>query len=110
VVVLVVEVSISVYQLHDKTLYSSPPKTLHFNLCSHLLERWTARMHLIVEFLNNDVLFQSRSLRITYFHISLRNNLRKIILSFPKSKIAGITFCCIVKVSLLLFCINTQLK
>jgi hypothetical protein len=50
VFVVVMEVCISLDQLHDKILCISPLMTLHFTLCSQLLERWTAGMHPIVVF------------------------------------------------------------
>jgi hypothetical protein len=52
-------------------------------------------MHFIVVFLSNGNLFQWLSLRITFFRVSRRNNIRKIIPSFPNSKTAKIIVCCI---------------
>jgi len=74
------------------------------------LERWTAGMRHIIVFLNNDILFQQPSLQNIFLHIFLRNNLLNIIPSYPKPKIAKISFCFIVLVSLLLFNLHTKLK
>jgi len=109
-VIFVVEVCISVDQLYDNVSCTSPSMKLHFNLCSQLLEPWTAGMHHIVVILNNYILFQQLSLRIKISHVFIQNNLLQIILSYPKSKTAKNTFRCILQVSLLLFSINTQLK
>ena len=109
-VVLVVELWISVDQLHENNLCTLIPKTLYFNLFSHLLEGWTAGMHHIIVFLNNGILFHQSYLQNIFLHIFLRNNLIKIIPSYPKPNIAKISVCFIVHVSLLLFNLHTKLK
>jgi hypothetical protein len=76
-VVVFVEFFVSLCLLHDKNLCTSPPMTLHFHLCSYLLERWTVGMRHIVVFLNNDILFRQHSLRITFFHVFYCYNLVK---------------------------------
>ena len=95
-------------QLRDNNLCTLIPKTSYFNLFSHLLERWTAGMHRIIVFLNNDILFQQPSLQNIFLHIFLRNNLLKTIPSYPKPKIAKIAICFFVQISLLLFNLYTK--
>jgi hypothetical protein len=65
---VLVDVCITVDQLHDKILCTSHPMILQLCLSSRLLERWTAGMHHIFVLLNNDILFHNLSLRITFFH------------------------------------------
>jgi len=69
------------------------------------LERWTAGMRNFVALLNNDILLQHVSLRITFFHFIVRNNLCKIFVvpSYLNSKAAKITFCCSVQIALFHF-------
>ena len=65
VFLVVMEVCITVDQLHDQILCASTPVTLQLSL----FDRWTAEMHHIVVLLNNDFLLQHVSLRITFFHV-----------------------------------------
>ena len=62
-------------------------------------------MRNFVALLNNDILLQHVSLRITFFHFIVRNNLCKILVvpSYLNSKAAKITFCCSVQIALFHF-------
>jgi len=86
-------------QLRDKILCTSPTMTLLLSFCSHLLERWTSGMHHIVVLVNTEIIFYHLSLRIAFSTFILRNNPRQIIPSYPNSKTAKITVCCIAQVT-----------
>ena len=90
---------VTVDRLRDKVLCTSPPMTLRISFCSHLLERWKAAMHHIVVLVNTEILFYNLSLPIAFSMFSLRNNPRQIIHSYPKSKTAKISVCCIAQVT-----------
>jgi len=107
-VVVVVEVCITMDQLHDKILCTSLQMTLQLNFCSLFLERWTAAMHHYVLLLNADILFPHLSLLITYSLLFLRNNLSQVIPSCLKSKKAKTTTSCIVQVSWIDFSTHTH--
>jgi len=106
--VVVVEVCITMDQLHDKMLCTSLQMTLKLRFCSNLLEPWTAAMHHFVVLLNADILFHCLSLLFIFSLLFLRNNLRQVIPSCPKTKTANFTKYFIVQVSWIDFSTQTH--
>ena len=70
---------------------------------------WKAGMHHIVLMVYTEIIFYHFSLRITFPMFLLRNNPSQIILSYPNSKTAKITACCIAQVTLIDFSSHTPL-
>jgi hypothetical protein len=67
---VVVVMEVLLLWINCMTKSRAPHHQWQYSLCSHLLERWIAGMYYIVVLLNNDILLQHVSLRITFFHVS----------------------------------------
>jgi len=66
VVVVMVEDFITVYQLHDKIVCTSPPITLSLIYCCHFWKIRTIELHHSVLIVNSDIMFQHISLWTTF--------------------------------------------